>query len=278
MVFTNVVFPIGTPYYIAVKNIRVNASQISINPGANQVNETVLVTNAGIGIFAPQSQLVGLVYQGFSAATVNTTTNYLMCSSVPSVFPSTANPTSLAGNIVIGEKFGAAFKSAWPGGPTAVLNTGLCGPNPGAVCTATNGENGTGTAAYIASLANGPVLAPAAPGAGTGLATHGTRFQLAFANIPAGVTSLSVPVTVNGTVTGTGAFTMQLTGSATGAFTGPLASGSLAISAAGTATAIYEVTYTDNTYQNESVSIPVNVTAPANFSVPQRRQQRSPWW
>jgi hypothetical protein len=64
---------------------------------------------------------------------------------------------------------------------------------------------------------------------------------------------------------------MTLTASATGAYN-PLVSGALAISAAGTATAVYEVTTTDNTVQNETTGtstttgIDVNVTAPANYS------------
>jgi hypothetical protein len=250
--FSNVTFPQGTPYYMSIRNIRVNASAVSTQPGANQVNEQVLVTNAGVGIFAPQTQLVGLVYQGFKpfvASSVTGTTTFLMCQGYTN---------AQAGVITIAENFGGAFKSLWPQGLTAA-SAGTCGGNP---CTATNGENGTGTATYLATLVGGGFGPPAAPAAGTGLATHGTRFQVAFAGIPTGVT-LSVPLTItNGTVT------MNLTASATGAFNNAGLTGVLTTSAAGAATAIYEVTSTDNTVQNETTgaSLVVSVTAAANYS------------
>jgi len=255
VVFSNVTFPQGTPYYMSIKNIRVNASQIPTTPGANQVNETVLVTNAGVGIFAPQSQLVGLVYQGFKTATVSGTTNFLMCQPYTNF---------LAGVITIGENFGGAFKTLWPQGLTAASG-GLCG---GFACTATNGENGTGNTAYLTSITVGG-FTPAGPAVGTaGLATHGTRFQIAFSGIPTGVT-LTVP-----TVVTSGTLTLNLTAAATGAYSA-LASGVLTTSAAGTATAVYEVTATDNTVQNEATGtsasavgtqIFVDVTAAANYS------------
>jgi hypothetical protein len=221
----------------------------------------VLVTNAGVGIFAPASQLVGLVYQGFKAASVTGVANWLMC---------LASPQGAVPNIVISELFGGAFKTTWPQGQTAAgssfggaaASLVKCGAS--LACTSTNGENGTGNATTLGAL---PF--PVVPAAGTGLATHGTRFMIAFAGIPAGVT-LSVPVQPTGTAITGGAegafFTMQLVSSATGAFA-PLASGVLTTSAAGTATAIYEVIATDNTIQLESISIPVTPTAAANFSV-----------
>jgi hypothetical protein len=251
--FPNVTFPTGTPYYMSIRNIRVNASGISTSPGANQVDEQVLVTNAGVGIFAPQSQLVGLVYQGFKTATVSGTTNFLMCQSYTG---------AVAGVITIAENFGGAFKTLWPQGLTAA-STGTCG---GFACTATNGENGTGNAVYLATLVGGGFGPPAAPPAGTGLATHGTRFQVAFSGIPTGVT-LSVPLSVTD-----GTLSMNLTAAATGAYS-PLASGTLTTSAAGTATAVYEVTSTDNTVQTETTGTATNegalfvdVTAAANYS------------
>jgi hypothetical protein len=251
IVFTNVAFPAGA-FIIKVQNIRVNATQIPVTPGSNQVTESILVTNAGVGIFAPAQQLVGLVYKGFgppaspvgTVAAVTSPGSFLICQAT----------NGSAGIVTISEDFGGAFKTAYPGGPTAVLNTGLCGPAPGAACTSTNGEGGTGTSANL----------PEGVPAGTGLATHGTRFQLAFSNIPAGVT-LSVPLTVTGTATGTGALTLTLISSATGPYS-PLASGVLTTSAAGTATAYYEVTYTDNTVQNEQASINVSASAAVNFT------------
>ncbi len=258
VVFSNVSFPAGS-FTMRIQNIRVNASQIPTTPGANQVNESVLVTNAGVGIFAPASQLVGLVYQGFSAASVTGVANWLMCR---------PSPQGGVPNIVISELFGGAFKSTWPQGQTAT-GTSFGGAanvlvkcGAALACTSTNGENGTGNSTTLAAL---PF--PVVPAAGTGLATHGTRFQIAFANIPAGVT-LTVPVTPAGSsITGGAAnFTMQLVSSPTGPYA-PLASGVLTTSAAGTAVAYYEVIATDNTIQLESISIPVSPSAAANFSV-----------
>jgi hypothetical protein len=269
VVFSNVNFPAGS-FTMTIQNIRVNASQLPVTPGANQVNESVLVTNAGVGIFAPSSQLVGLVYQGFKAAAVSGVANWLMCKS---------SPQGAVPQITISELFGGAFKSTWPQGQTAA-STVLCGALA-APCTSTNGENGTGNAAYFAALGGGApppapdaqpfrgriLGAPAVPAAGTGLATHGTRFQIAFGNIPAGVT-LTVPVTPTGTAItgGTANFTMQLVASPTGVYA-PLASGVLATTAAGTAVAYYEVIATDNTIQLESIDIFVSPGAAANFSV-----------
>jgi hypothetical protein len=244
VVFSNVAFPAGA-FTITVQNIRVNASTLSIVPGANQVNEAILVTNAGVGIFAPAQQLVGLVYQGFSKATLSTNpSNFLLCQ---------ATVSGNAGTINVAELFGGAFKSQSPKG---LSGAGTCSGNP---CTATNGENGTGTAASLAAgLGNNP--GGGAATATTGIATHGTRFTFAFAGIPAGVTSIGVPVNpTNGTLT------WQLVSSATGAYSA-LASGTLTPSAAGTATAYYEVTQTDNTQQAESMNIPVTVNAPINFA------------
>jgi len=259
VVFTNVSFPAGA-FTMRIQNIRVNASQIPITPGANQVNESVLVTNAGVGIFAPASQLVGLVYQGFKAASVSGVANWLMC---------LASPQAGIPTITISELFGGAFKTTWPQGQTSTgtsfggLANVLVKCGAALPCTSTNGENGTGNATTLAALP----FPPAAPAAGTGLATHGTRFQIAFANIPTGVT-LTVPVQPTGTAITAGAanFTMTLISSPTGAFS-PLSSGVLTTSAAGTAVAYYEVIATDNTVQLESIGITVTASAAANFSV-----------
>jgi hypothetical protein len=149
--------------------------------------------------------------------------------------------------------FTAAFKSKTPAG--IVPATG-CG-NPAATCSATNGEQGNSVSAHVAAAAS------------VGQATHGTRFQIAFAGLVAGET-LSVPLSITGTnvslsppVTAPN-FVLQLVTSATGptAFAG---SGVLTTSAAGTAAAIYEVTQTDNTIF-ESFTVPVTLTAAANFT------------
>jgi len=253
VVFSNVTFPTGAQdYTMSIQNIRVNASQVSTSPGANQVTEQVLVTDAGVGIFAPQSQLVGLVYQGFSPAVVSGQTNFLMC------LPTAGN----AGTITVTENFGGAFKSLWAQG-LLQTSTGQCG---GATCTTTNSDSGTATLLANGTNGNegGATNLPAFS-ASTGLATHGTRFQFVFANIPTGVT-LTVPTQILGSSIDGGHenLTLDLTASATGPFS-QLASGVLA-NVGGTSTAVYEVALTDNTVQNESFSLTVTASAAANFS------------
>lgn len=250
--FPNVTFPTTGAYSITIYNVRINASTLApLVPGL-QVTESVLLTQAGVGNFAPVSQLVGLVYQGFSKATVTGVQNYLVCKGAPTFTNATPPVAIPAGNITVTGLFTAAFKTKTPAGNTPAA---LCG---GAMCSATNGEQGNAVSASVAGL-----------GAGVGQATHGTRFQIAFAGLVAGET-LSVPTTITGTnVSVTPSvpapnFVLQLVTSATGVFTAA-GSGVLTTSATGTATAVYEVTQTDNTIF-EAFTVPVTVTAAANFT------------
>jgi hypothetical protein len=244
--FPNVAFPTAGAYSITIYNIRVNASALSPLVPALQVTESVLLTQAGVGNFAPVSQLVGLLYQGFSKAAVGGVQNYLVCKGSPiGAVP--------AGTITVTGLFTAAFKSKTPLGIVPATGCGV----PAAACSATNGEQGNSVSAGVGAAAT------------VGQATHGTRFQIAFAGLVAGET-LSVPTTVTGTnvsVTPSVAapnFVLQLVTSATG----PIAlagSGVLTTSAAGTATAIYEVTQTDNTIF-EAFTVPVTDTTLPNFT------------
>jgi hypothetical protein len=236
--FTNVAFPNGA-FLMSVYNIRVNASALAPLVQQTQVNESILVTQAGVGVFAPPAQLVGLLYQGFKVQPISGVTNYLICKGSPTVVNGN---TTTAGVITITGLFNAAFKSRTPLG---LNGTQLCNA---AACTTTNGEQGN-------SVPPGTVAALGTQGA----ATHGTRFQVAFAGLAQGVT-LSVPTTItNGTLTA------QLVTSATGPIS-LAGTGVLTTSAGGTATAVYEITQTDNTVFNESFSISVTATALANFS------------
>ncbi len=224
--FSNVSFPAGA-FSISVRNIRVNATLL---PVQFSVTETIEINQGGRNYFDSSPQLVGIVLQGFAMATVSGVNNYLVCQG-----SGPANPTP-AGNITITELFGGAFKSQTPAGANG---TQVCGAG---ACASTNGEQGTYT-----------------PGGAVGMATHGTRFQLAFANLNPAVT-LSVPLSIS-----SGELTMQLTANATGPFSAP-AAGTLITTAAGTAFAWYEVTQTDNTQPPELISIPVTATAPPNFA------------
>jgi uncharacterized protein (TIGR03437 family) len=224
--FSNVSFPVGA-FSISVRNLRIDATLLPIG---YSVNETIQVIQGGLNYFDSSPQVVGIVLQGFGLATVSGVNNYLVCQG-----SGPANPTP-AGNITITELFGGAFKSQTPAGANG---TQVCGAG---ACASTNGEQGT----Y-------------APGGAVGMATHGTRFQLAFANLNPAIT-LSVPLSVT-----SGELTMLLTANATGPFVAP-ASGALITTAAGTAVAWYEVTQTDNTQPPESISIPVTANAPPNFA------------
>ncbi len=242
--FPNVAFPTAGAYSITIYNIRINASALAPLVPALQVTESVLLTQAGVGNFAPVSQLVGLLYQGFSKAAVSGVSNFLVCKGASS---------ALAGNITVTGLFTAAFKSKTPLGITPATGCGV----PATICSATNGEQGNSVSAGVAAAAT------------VGQATHGTRFQIAFAGLVAGET-LSVPLSITGTNTSVSPnvaqanFILQLVTSATG----PIAlagSGVLTTSATGTATAIYEVTQTDNTVF-EAFTVPVSITAAANFT------------
>ena len=242
--FPNVSFPTAGAYSITIYNIRINASALSPLVPATQVTESVLLTQAGVGNFAPVSQLVGLLYQGFSKATVAGVTNFLVCKGANSV---------VAGNITVTGLFTAAFKSKTPSG---INGTTQCGV-PATACSATNGEQGNAVSAGVVGIGN------------AGQATHGTRFQIAFAGLVAGET-LSVPLSITGTDVSVSPsvpqnnFVLQLVNSATGPIS-LAGSGTLTTSAAGTATAIYEVTSTDNTVF-EAFTVPVTLSAAANFT------------
>jgi hypothetical protein len=237
--FPNVAFPTASAYSITIYNVRINASALGpLVPGL-QVTESVLLTQAGVGSFAPFSQLVGLVYQGFSKATVSGVNNFLVCKGAAA---------SLAGKINVVGLFTAAFKTKTPVGS---WNPALmCGV---AACSATNGEQGNAVSAGVPGIGN------------AGQATHGTRFMIAFAGLVSGET-LSVPITLDNADgnTSNANFALQLVTSATGPIS-LAGSGALTTSAAGTATAIYEVTQTDNT-QFENFTVPVTLNAAANFT------------
>lgn len=170
-------------------------------------------------------------------------TAYPLCNTFPSPFG--GSPTSF--NVAITENFGGAFKTQTPNQLVGLVAE-TCGAGA-AVCTETNGEQG--------SFQNGT------PGLGT--ANSGTRFLFSFAGVPSGVT-IYLPTTVSTSYyAGASHITLTLTASATGAFSPVkaigvnllgLPVGDAAISASnGAATAVYEVTQSDNTVPNGTVTI-----------------------
>jgi hypothetical protein len=125
--------------------------------------------------------------------------------------------------------------------------------------------------------------APAVGNAAAGLATHGTRFAVTFANIPSGVT-IYIPTVIIGSTLGagpatlvaslgkqgaTGAFVAQPSANPTGwpLFAAPFNLVSPVTGGAnGTSTVYYDITTTDNVTANLAFPVSGYVTAAANFS------------
>jgi hypothetical protein len=238
--FSGVNFP-STAFGATIQNVRVNASAAPNGNSNFTITESVLVTNLGFAVYSTLPTPVGIVAQGFATPTVSGVANYVLCTGNP-----IGNATA-SFSVKVAELFPAAFKTVTPNSSANQCN--------GGTCPITNGESGS------------------LPGAGGvaafGTATHGTRFQVSFANIPSGVT-IYLPTTITN-----GPLTVQLTSSATGAFSAVAASvpngSNLAGVApfvgngAGTVNAYYEVTRTDATVSNENFTVTGFVTAAANF-------------
>lgn len=258
---TGVQFP-ATAYTMTVQNIRVNSSALAIG---TYVTETLNVYNQGVVAYTTNSPStvtnggiinVGFVQQGFTVPNnltnlgLSNAVNYTLC---------VGNLDGISFTLNLGEKFGGAFKTKVPTVNTVTGAGILCGTTATA-CTATNGEQGT--------------YQDATPGVGT--ANSGTRFLLSFAGVPSGVT-IYLPVSITGN-TGlanpdSAPLVFTLTSSATGAFAAVPASttvgfaGQAPITATnGVATAVYEVTSTDNTVPTETVSINGVFSFAANFA------------
>jgi hypothetical protein len=258
--FGTVAFPAGT-FTITVANVRVNSSLLT---SGQYVTSVVNVYNQGVVAFSSATNVpgspgptpVGYVQGGFTSPAFpfgGGPAQYTLC---------VGNVDTNTFTLPLAEKFGGAFKT---NNPTLNTVTGLalkCGPAAGA-CTSTNGEQGT----YIPG------------GSVVGTANSGTRFLLSFAGIPTGVT-LYLPVTITGlnALADPGVsspLVLTLTSSATGAFSAVAASttppysiaGQAAITATnGAATAVYEVTSTDNTVPAENLNFTGVLSFAANFS------------
>jgi len=248
-----VTFPPGA-YAMRVANIRVNASTGAV---ATYVGESLLATNQGVVIYATAGATnVGYIPGlGFATPTVSGVNNYVICTGNPA-----KTPISSSFAVKISENFGGAFKSQTPAMGPAGSVAGMCGQVGGvggAPCTSTNGEQGS----YL--------------GAGTsGTAASGTLFLFSFANIASGET-IYVPTTASISTAANPNVTLTLITSLTN--TTPVAAsiptGSTLpatyvalTNANGTATAVYDVTGTDNTVLGESVTITGYITANAGFA------------
>jgi len=278
--FNGIVIPPNAAVSFTITNIKVNASQIANSGGApTAVTETIFIggTNVTPGVlpavnvaFATNglANVKSLQSAGNSVASIpicsginafgGTTTlvgglgasnDAALAASLVQVGPPSLN---LIGNAAFNVQFGEGFATAFKTGGAAGTNTTL-----GSEFT-NNTYTGFG------------VVAPTA-----NTATSGTRVQIAFNNIPAGVSAVYVPValTGNGGVGG-----MTLTASATGAFSavaGSTANGSPGATAGnnggnasaaaltisnGSATAVYEYT-TNAPGAVETYVVPVMLTA-----------------
>jgi hypothetical protein len=235
-----VTFP-TTAYTIRVADIRVNSSSGAV---ATYVTESLLATNQGVVIFSASPDQVGYIEQGFAVPTVSAVHSYAICQ---------GNPVTAVGasfSVKISELFGGAFKTITP-----TVGALTCGT---AACTVTNGEAGSYT----------PTTTPAAP-AGVGTANSGTEFLFSFANIPTGATIYMPLTATNGTLT----FTLVTSLSNTTAVAASAPTGStfpVAVapitSANGTATAVYDVTATDNTVLGENATVTGFITAAPGFA------------
>jgi hypothetical protein len=245
--FGNAMSPVNfptTPYTLRVANIRVNASSGAV---ATYTTESLLATNEGVVIYASSPVNVGYTQQGFAPPS-------LVAGSVPgNLVICTGNPVktpTVSFKITLAEQFGGAFKTQ--------TGAGTCG---GQTCTETNGEQGS----YPATPAAG----------GPGYANSGTLFLFSFANIASGET-IYLPTTFSNTPpVGTAPLTFTLITSLTNttpvtasipAGSGLPANYAAITSANGTATAVYDVTSTDNTALGESATVAGYVTAAGGFA------------
>jgi hypothetical protein len=252
--FSGVSFPAST-YTLRLSNIRVNSSAAPNGTTNFAITESIFVTSQGVAVFAtPAPIIVGYVVNGFSQPVLDTSVtpnpvDYLTC---------TGNPVAAATvsfSATVKENFGGAFKAI----TRTPVPGALCG---GAVCSVTNGEEGSYTGG-IGVLGNTVV-------AGLGSATHGTRFELAFSNVPQNIVIYLPTVISNGTLTvtlgvaGTGSLS-PLSADAPAGSTIPAGYSGFRPSN-GTVRAWYDVTATDNTVLGEAFTVTGYITAPANFA------------
>ncbi len=291
--FLNVPFPgAGDTYSLQVSNIRVNASLAPNGTSNFNITEGLFVTNQGQAVYAtPAAITVGYVVSGFGApkggsallpgaaailASGGDVPNAAICTGNP---VTTVSPAAASFSITETEAFGGAFKTTYPQGQTAA-SVGLCN---GLACPVTNGEGGSLTAVPAAFPATGKVNGTVGGTlvAGTGVASHGTRFQLVFNNVPSGVTIYlpANPFNNDAAVGGNAGFSVGLTQTVTGAYapfttfapakpSGVLLANTMVpfTATGGTFTAVYEILSTDDTFVGESFTVTGAITEAANFS------------
>ncbi|MGD1069015.1 MAG: hypothetical protein ABSB15_02660 [Bryobacteraceae bacterium] len=253
--FSSVALPANDNYTITFQNIRVNAHAAPSSNGF-AITEGVVITSEGFLNYAsPSAVQVGIVEQGFSVPALTAGTNvlpYTTCVGNPTTaIDGTTNTYSF--QITVKELFNAAFKTKTTGGTCGGISP----------CQVTAAEQGSNTTSTTVVQGTNALI---------GQATHGTRFQLSFANVPQNVT-IYLPLTL---ANAGNTLVLTLTGTATGIIS-PVAAGTPAGwlgapsapyrgSSNGTVTAFYEVTTADNTVSNLSFNAYGYVTAPPGFT------------
>jgi hypothetical protein len=227
--FNNITIPANAAVQFTITNIKINASQVATSSGApTAVTETIFIggTNVTPGVLPAVN--VAFATNGLA----NVKTSPLAGNSIPGIpicNGSVAFGANVGGfNIQFGEGFATAFKT----GGTAAGNAAL-----GNEFT-NNTYTGYG------------VVAPAA-----NTATSGTRFQVTFNNVPAGVT-VYVPLTA-----GNSGGTITLTSSATGAFSAVAGSTANGAPGAGAGNQPGNGTYAAVTLSNGSGTVVYEETA-----------------
>jgi len=281
--FNNIVIPANAAVQFTITNIKINASQIANSGGApTAVTETIFIggTNVTPGVLPAVNVAFatnGLANVKSAQSSGNSIASVPICSGInafggtivgglgvssDAAISNVAN--NLVGNAAFNVLFGEGFATAFKTQGSALTNAAL-----GSEFT-----NNTYTGYGVTPAAAAPPAGWTAPPAAN-TATSGTRVQIVFNNIPAGVSAIYVPVTLTATG-GVGGFTLNATATgAPSAVTGSTANGAPGATAGnnggnasaaaltvsnGSATAVYEYT-TPGPGVQESYVVPVFLTA-----------------
>jgi hypothetical protein len=265
--FSSVTIPAAN-FFGIVKNVRLNASAVTIGATLTTATEQVLAS-ANNTSAATLATTTGFVFKSLAAPGLIATPNggntpaitpYTNCTGNP--LPTTGNLSRLSFGVSVAETFGGAFKAT-------------NAPAPGNGGAAPFGEGGS--------------FVPSGTAGTAGYAISGTKIQLVFSNV-AGAETIYVPSSITNTANGTLVLTLvssatsvdpivpvaasTTTGAPAGATTvtspftatwpGESYGASAALTASnGTATAVYEVSASDNAFIQSAV-VPVFVTFAAN--------------
>jgi len=223
-IYTNgvVTFP-SYDFILEVSNIRVNVTGL-LNPTVpTPVTETVFAGAEGVAsLFNPVPETVGFVLKSFTATIGGLPVPpYVVCKANPIPAPGSGQDAGYSFQLTVTELFAGAFKTAAAPAPSLAI--------PGVPANIPGGEAGSYPSAETVTIL-------------------GTRFKFVIANIPTGVSTVSVPNAIYAPAAIGGAATLELdlvTGGDTGT-SGPVIGGGAIPSTAltpvgGSVTVIYQV-------------------------------------